>query len=252
MTSKKCFAPLPNKSTSSFSKFGMSPPWVLYQSNLASTAFFCLYRFHISANIKISWKSRSRNFSKKYVQFTSHINEPSKGHVLMSLFLSLFGYSPQEFVGNGELNSVETKWTWSICPRKMRFFTRFWGIPWGRTVTGAKLAELELNISIDTPNAFAAAWIAWLSVHSLSFDNDYTKCWMSLLIRDSVYNSVFRKTWSVAARRTIWWLSASPKSWCDRARKKNYRRPTHQQFLNFEATTSPPIFQYLLLLVQIS
>ena len=120
--------------------------------------------------------------------------DPLRGHVLISLFLSLFEYPPQEFVANGKLTSVETKWTSSMCPRRICLFTRFWEIPSSRTVTRTKLGELELIISIDTLNASAAASIAWLSTHSLSFHNDNTKCWVPLLlllIRDSVYNSGF-------------------------------------------------------------
>ena len=122
-----------------------------------------------------------------------------------------------------------------MCLKIMCFFTMLGGIPWGRTVTGAKPVELELIISIDTPNGSGASWIAWLSANSLSYDNDKTKCWISLLIGDSVCNSRFRKIWSVAAWWTIWWLSTSPKCWCESERKKQLPLPNTSTSLKFQS-----------------
>ena len=43
----------------------------------------------------------------------------------------------------------------------------------------------------------------------------------------------FVKTWSAAARRSIWWLSTSPKSWRDRARKKQLPSRNTKTILKF-------------------
>ena len=162
----------------------------------------------------------------------------------MSLFLSLFEYPPQEFVGNGELNSVETNWTWSICPRIIRFFTRFWGIAWRRNVTGEKLAELKSIISIYTSNA--AAKITWLSAHLYASiiitQNAACRCWLGTqyLILGFVKNDLLQPGVQSDG------FPHHQKVDLTGHGKNNYHHPTHQQFLNFEAITSSPNFQYLL------
>ena len=101
--------------------------------------------------------------------------------------------------------------SWILLIPKVSFNDVLWNTFWYYSI-GTNLFELELIILVDTPNASALAWIAWLSVHSVSSERFDPKASISLLTKKSCYSSglPLHKKWSFPLRNSSVSVTKSP------------------------------------------